>query len=180
MARATTLSQVETTNGVLVVRRSRWATAIGAVLVLVVMLGVMAWYATSPDPLPTSDRTVPASTSVGQPIYVGVFRGGSGFDRTLSLSGVKVHTTSSTELTVTPLLCRDGAVGVTSDPQAFCTELVNPEGERLTPNDSIVLEVTSNEPAVAVIDPVRLAFREHLQWATLPAGSGAIVRVLAG
>ncbi len=85
----------------------------------------------SANPEPTCRRPaviVNASTPVDQPIYVGVFTAGSDFDRTLDLSGVKVHTTSNTDVSVTPLLCRGGTVGVTTDPESFCADLVNPEG----------------------------------------------------
>ena len=167
------------TGSDLAVRRSPRAALVGGAVVVVAAVGAFAWHATSPDALPTSGVPVPASTPVGIPVYVGVFPGAADWDRTLDLAGVKVHTTSNTRLTVTPLLCRDGAVGVTSDPSTFCSELVDPEGQQLTPSDSIVVEVTSDVPAVAVIDPVRLAFREQLQWGTLTAGSGAVVRVVA-
>lgn len=149
------------------------------VLVLLVVLGFLVWYANSPQPLPTSGRTISASVPVAQKLYVGVVAETNDFDRTLSLSGVKVHTTSNTEVVVTPLLCRGGTVEVTTDPEPFCDELVNPEGEAFGPDDDIVLEVSSDEPAIAVIDRVRLGFREGVQWGTLDIGAPAVVRVLS-
>lgn len=163
----------------LAVRRNPRLALAGGAVVLLGTAALVTWHAHSPAALPVDARTISATTPVGAPIYLGVFPGDLAFTRTLDLSGVKVHTTSNTAVSVTPLLCRDGAPQVTTDPSAFCSELVNPEGQVLGPGDSIVLEVTSDVPAVAVIDPVRLGFREHLQWGTLPAGAGAVVQVLA-
>ena len=42
-----------------------------------------------------------------------------------------------------------------------------------------MLEVSSDETAIAVIDRVRLGFREGLQWGTLEAGSPALVNIQA-
>lgn len=159
-------------------RRPRWGRAVWAGVAAVV-LAVTIWYANSPAELPTSDRTVSASTPVDQPVYVGVFAPDADFSRTLDLSGVKVHTTSNTAVTVVPLLCRGGAVGVTTEPDSFCEELVDPQGEKFTEADSIVLEINSPEPAIAVVDRVRLGYRDGLQWGTHEAGAGAVVRVLA-
>ncbi|MGA8257049.1 MAG: hypothetical protein WB767_10790 [Nocardioides sp.] len=160
------------------IRRPRVA-LLGGVVVLTGALILLLVRTAHPGELPVSDRTVNASTPISQPVYVGVFSAGAEFARTLDLSGVKVHTTSNTEVSVTPLLCKAGTVGVTTDPDAFCAELVNPEGQAFTSGDSIVLQVTSDEAAIAVIDRVRLGFREGFQWGTLPAGQSAIVRVLA-
>ena len=159
-------------------RRPRWRWAVWA-LVAAAVLAVTVWYVNSPESLPTSDEMISASTPVDQPVYIGVFSPESDFGRTLHLSGVKVHTTSNTAVTVVPLLCRGGAVGVTSDPDAFCDELVNPEGQTFGAGDDIVLEVTSSVAAIAVIDRVRLGYREGLQWGTHEAGAGAVVRILA-
>ena len=163
-------------NG-LTVRRTRWSRAALAGIFVTGTVGLVIWHANHPEALPTDDRVVNASTPVDEPVYVGVARGIAG--RTLHLSGVKVHATSNTDVSVTPLLCRGGRIEATTDPAAFCTELVNPEGEPFGADDSIVLQLTSDQPAVAVIDPVRLGFRESFQWGTLPTGSGAVVRVLA-
>ncbi len=159
-------------------RRPKWRWAVWA-LVAAAVLAVTVWYVNSPGSLPTSDTMISASTPVDQPVYVGVFAPEPDFGRTLHISGVKVHTTSNTEVTVVPLLCRGGAVGVTSDPESFCDELVNPEGQTFGAGDGIVLEVSSPEAAIAVIDRVRLGYRDGLQWGTHEAGAGAVVRILA-
>jgi len=157
--------------------RPRSALIIGAILA-VVAVAFAVWFAHNPPGLPTTDEPVSVNTPVDQPVYVGVFTPAADFDRTLSLSGVKVHTTSNTEVEVVPLLCRQGTVGVTSEPDTFCQDLVNPEGQTFGAGDAIVLEVTSDVAAIAVIDRVRLGFREGLRWGTEPAGAGAVVRVL--
>lgn len=167
------------TTALLDIRRRRRTGIVVWLLVATVVAIIAGWFLTHPEELPLSDETIRASTPVGQPVYVGVFAPTAESGRTLHLSGVKVRTTSNVEVTVTPLLCKGGTVGVTTEPESFCTELVNPEGENLAPGDSIVLEVTCELPAIAVIDRIRLGYREGLQSATQEAGSAAIVTVVA-
>lgn len=159
-------------------RRPRTGIAVWLLVATVVAI-VAGWLVTHPEKLPLSDETIRASTPVGQPVYIGVFAPTAEFGRTLHLSGVKVHTTSNVEVTVTPLLCKGGTVGVTTQPESFCTALVNPEGADLAPGDNILLEVTSGVPAIAVIDRIRLGYREGLQTATQEAGAAAIVTVVS-
>jgi len=165
-------------TGLVVGPRKRAGLVVG-IVIATLLAGLAVWYVNSPAALPTSGDTINASTTAGRPVYLGVFPGNGDFDRTLQLSGVKVRTTANTQVEVIPHLCRDGALSVTTDPEAFCGELVNPEGRTFAPGDSIVLEVSSNETAIAVIDRVRLGFREGLQWGTLEAGSPAIVSIQA-
>jgi len=146
-------------------------------VIAIVLAGLATWYVNSPSELPTSNSPVQASTTTGRPVYLGMFAGDRGFDRTLHLSGVKVHITANTQVEAVPFLCRDGALSVTTEPEAFCGELVNPEGETFGPGDSIFLKVSGDETAIAVIDAVRLGFREGLQWGTREAGSAAIVTI---
>lgn len=157
--------------------RWRYSLAAGAVALL---LGWLAWYAATPEDLPVSDRTVNASGVVGAPLYVGMFTAPDDFERTLRISGVKVHTTANEKIAVTPILCRRGAIGVTTEPGQFCSALVNPEGERLVAGDSIVLKVESDVPALAVIDRIRIAYREDLQWDTQQAGNHQAIVGIAG
>lgn len=161
----------------LTLRSSRTRGLLIGVVVLVGALALAIWQGQHPSPLPTSTRTVSVSTPVDEAVYVGVANGIDG--RLLHLSGVKVQTTSNTDVSVTPLLCRDGRIEATTAPETFCSELVNPEGQELRAGDSVILQVLSDEPAVAVIDPVRLGFREGLQWGTFPTGASAVVRVLS-
>jgi len=165
-------------SGLVVAPRRRARLVLGAVIVVV--LAVLAtWYANSPAALPTSDSPVQATTTTGSAVYLGMFVPDADFDRTLHLSGVKVHTTANTQVEVVPYLCRDGSVSVTTDAEPFCGELIDPEGETFGRGDSIVLEVSGDESAIAVIDAVRLGFREGLQWGTHEAGSAAIVTIQA-
>lgn len=152
--------------------------AIAAAVALVVTW--LVWYAATPEELPVSDRTVNANGTAGRPLYIGMFRPPSDFERTLRMSGVKVHATSNQEVRIRPLLCRRGAVGVTTDPEQFCSELLDPAGERLTAGDSIVLEIESDTAASAAIDRIRIAYREDVRWDTQPAGNaGAVVLIAA-
>ena len=159
-------------------RRPRFGIALWLLAAVVVAL-VAAWFVTHPEELPVSDETIRASTPVGQPVYIGVFAPTVEFGRTLHLSGVKVHTTSNVQVTVTPLVCKGGTIGVTSAPETFCTELVNPEGASVGPGDNLVLQVSGDLPAIAVIDRIRLGYREGLQTATQEAGADAIVSIVS-
>lgn len=160
------------------VRRRPRARLLGWGAAALALLVVTTWFVNSPADLPTSEVDVMASSPVGTPIYLGVFAPDSTFDRELQLSGVKVHTTANTQVDVTPLLCRGGTIGVTTEPLRFCPELLDPEGQVFREGDAVVLRVESELAAIAVIDRVRLGFREGLQWGTLEAGSSAIVRIL--
>lgn len=155
-------------------RAVRWA----LVAALALALGlVLAWYATHPPALATSEDTRRASTPVGTPVYVGMYAAPAG--RTVSVDGVKVRATANTEVEVAPLLCRGGSPVVTSDPGAFCRELVAPAGERLRPGDSVVVEVSAEAPAVVVLDRIRIGYQDGVRAATQQAGAAnAIVTVL--
>ncbi|WP_205475126.1 hypothetical protein [Nocardioides sp. SYSU D00038] len=152
--------------------RAWWAVPVVAVAV------TAGWVATHPPALPLTQGPVTASAPAGESVFVGAFTPGSDFDRTLSISGIKLHATSSVELTLTPWLCRGGSVSVTVRPEAFCETMVNPEGQTLTRGDSIVVEATGAAEGAAVIDPVRIAYRDGLQWATQRAGAEITLRVL--
>lgn len=155
-------------------RAVRWVLVVVIALALV---AVLAWYAAHPPPLATSEADRRASTPVDTPVYVGMFAAPS--DRTLDVDGVKVHATANTEVEVAPLLCRGGSPVVTSDPAAFCRELVAPEGNRLEPGDSLVVEVSAARPAVVVVDRLRVGYQDGIRAATQPAGvQYAIVTVL--
>jgi len=157
---------------------SRWWRVGVALLATALLLGWLAWFVTTPEELVTSDRTITANGVVGTPLYVGVY--GAAEDRTLRLSGVKVHATSSADLTITPVLCRRGTVGVTTDPDEFCAEVVNPEGQRLSRSDSIALKIESEKPVLAVISRIRIAYREDIRWDTQPAGYHQAIVSIAG
>ena len=145
-------------------------------MVFAVLVGYVT---THPDELPTSDEVVTGSTPVGRPVYLGVFQTGASFDRSLDLSGVKVFAESTVPVTITPHLCRGGSLGVTSEPEPFCTELVGTEGTTVSAGDQVVLEVSGDQAGIVRIERVRLAYRDRLQWATHFAGSPAVVTILS-
>lgn len=153
--------------------------AAGAVAALLV-LGWFLWYAMTPEDLTTTDSTISATGVVGTPVYFGMFAPGSDFDRTIRISGVRVHATTSVDLEITPLLCRRGTVGVTTQPEEFCAELLDPEGQRLTDGDSIVLRIDADVPALAVVDQLQVAYREDLRWDTQPAGAAQAIVSISG
>ena len=149
-----------------------WTVAVAAVV------GVTFWYANSPQELPATDAPVTASTPTGSKLYVGVFTPGADFGRTLHVSGVKVAVTADAPVDVRPLLCVGGAFRTTTDPEAFCDELVTPDGRTLTGRDAVVLEVSSDHPGTIDIATVRVGYRDGVQWATQPAGAPAEITVL--
>lgn len=148
--------------------RVRRFTLIAAAVLLPVSW--LVWYVNTPSDLPVTAREVSDTAVSGQPVYVGMFIAPSGFGRSLHMSGVKVHTVATTDLEVTPLLCRGGTVTVTSAPELFCADLVDPEGEELTDGDTILVEVRSDRASVAVVDRISIGFREGIRWGTRPAG----------
>lgn len=158
--------------------RSRWWRVLAVLGALLLVAGWAFWYATSPDELPVDDRRFTESRAVGEPVYVGMFTPPAGYDRTLHLSDVSVPTDGGGA--ATPFVCRDGAFGVTSDPEQFCSDLVEPEGAELGPSDSIVVEVSSDVPAVVTVGRLELSFRDGLTWGTDEAGNaGAEITFVA-
>ena len=120
-----------------------------------------------------------ASTPIGSSVYLGVFAAHADFGRSLEISGVKVFAVSTVPVTITPHLCKAGSLGVTSEPELFCAEVVDTEGATMSAGDEIVLEVTGAQPGVVNIERIRVAYRDGLQWATQFAGSPAVVTILS-
>jgi uncharacterized protein (DUF58 family) len=158
-------------------RRGLWIATYAVVLVLLV--AVIGWVSTHPEPLPTTETRVTASTPVTEPVYLGVFGTGADFDRTLHIAGVRVFASSTVDVTVTPHVCHGGSVRVTTTPETFCEELGPTEDATLGSGDTIVLEVVGEEPGVVAIDRIRIAYRGGMQWATQDAGAPSQVTILA-
>jgi hypothetical protein len=154
------------------VRRSRGWLALWAVP-LAALVAVGAWYATHPEPLPRSDEAVTASTPVDVPVYIGIF---TPTGRTLDISGVRVR--QSGDAAVGVLVCRDGTLSVTTDPDTFCTLLDDALGAELTPRDQLLLSVSATAPGPVSIDRVEVSYRDGLQWGTDEAGQPVVVNVL--
>lgn len=148
-------------------------------LALLLLVGWFLWYATTPEDLPTNDRAVSASGVAGTPLYVGMFTPPDDFERTLRISGVKVHATTSADIEITPLLCRRGNVAVTTKPEQFCADVVGTEGARLVGGDSIMLRIEADDATLAVIDQLSVAFREDVRWDTKPAGNEQAIVTMA-
>ncbi len=176
----TSVTPDEHGSGTLAVRPSRRGWLITTyVVVLALLLVVIGWVSTHPDPLPTSDTRVIASTPVGEPIYLGVFGTAADFDRTLHVAGVRIFASSTVDVTIVPHVCRGGSVNVTTTPESFCAELGPTEGATLDRGDEIVLEVVGDAPGVVEIDRIRIAYRDGMQWATQDAGARSQVTILS-
>lgn len=150
-----------------------WLVALGAIVAFA------AYEATHPEALPISQTQVTATTPVGVPVYVGAFVTPADFGRTIHVSGVRVFATSTTDVTITPRLCRGGSVGVTTTPDSFCGSLTGTEGVTLHAGDTIVLEVVADQPGSVGIDRVRVAYRDGWRRAVQDAGARAAVTILA-
>ena len=165
--------------GSLAVAPSRRGLRITAyVVVVAVLLAVVGWVSTHPDPLPTSTKQVVASTPEVRPVFIGVFGTPADFDRHLHVSGVRVSATSTVDATIIPHLCHGGSINVTTTPASFCDEIGPTEDASLDPGDEIVLEVVGAAPGVVEIDRIQIAYRDGLQWATQDAGAPAQVTIL--
>ena len=168
-----------TTDPLRVRRRPRWVAWIAWLAGLATFAVGAGYVATNPEELPTSDEVVTATTPTDRAVYLGVFQADAAFDRSLAVSGVKVFAESTVPVTITPHLCRGGSLGVTTEPETFCDELVPTEGATLTAGDEVVLEVSGAQPGTVRIERVRIAYRDRLQWATQFAGSPALVTILS-
>jgi hypothetical protein len=152
----------------LTVGRSRLGLYLGLVLALA-LVGVAAWFVVHPSPLPTSDRTLAASTPVEVPVYVGVYSG-SQTDRRLDLTGVHVNAPADTTAAVTVQVCVGGSLSVTADPKEFCTRIIPAAGASLGPDDTLMLQIQSPTAGTLVLDDLEISYREGIQWGTQPVG----------
>jgi hypothetical protein len=148
------------------VRRSRGRmVALGGV-VAAVAAAFAVWFVTHPPALPVPDEPVAVSVPLFQPVYVGVYDGEDG--RTLHISEVSLNIEG--EATVALMVCRDGAISVTSEPAAFCTSLDDATGATVEPGDALVLEISEDESGEATIHPTDLSYRDGVRWGTQPVG----------
>lgn len=148
----------------------RATTILVAALAVLLSLAWLIWFLTTPPPLDTTTRQASGSAVAGTPLYVGMYNPPSGFDRTIRVTGVKVHAQASAAVEITPMLCRGGAVGVTTRPEQFCNELVDAQGKSFGADDALVLEVDASQAARVEIDRIRVGFHQDLRSATSPAG----------
>ena len=167
----------------LVIRR-RWSSKWLWLAALVVIGGIGAWWITHPEGFARAGR-YEVQTPAGRPTFVGVLGPSSGPGRTLKISDVTariVHAPEGTE--AVGLICRGGAIGTTADASAFCTELVDANGETLhygeASMEQLVLRISSPTPGDIEIDGVTLSFRDGLRSGSAHVGPTVLVKVLDG
>lgn len=136
------------------------------------------WFVTNPSALSTREGHVTAVTTAGRPVFVGLWTAPADFGRTLDIAGVRLRADSTVEVSLEPLLCRGGSIGVTSDPEPFCRELLDPAGATLQPGDSVVVRVVAQETGAVYLDRPTVAFREGLRWGARQAGTDAVLAVV--
>jgi|GEM_PF-1015715 len=137
---------------------------------LVLVAGWVAWFVLTPDDLPVTSDTVTERGVVDKTLYVGMFAVGDGFDRSITISEVAVDVESEGEVEVTPQICREGTISVTTDPSGSCAELVDTDDAEFRPGDSIIVAVTAAEPTTVTVGRLDVSFREGLHWGTKEAG----------
>jgi hypothetical protein len=150
------------------VARTRRRLVLLWIVVGVVALAFGAWFVTHPPPLPQPGQPVEVQMPLGEAVYVGIYDPAADDDRTLHISDVAID--AHGEVTVAALACKGGTVSLTTEPDTFCTSLVEAEGATLEPGDGLVLEILEDEPGEATIDPVELSYRDGLRWGTQPVG----------
>ncbi len=149
-------------------------------MVLIVVVGaVAAWYATHPGPLPTTTTTVTASTPVGVPVFVGVLTPTEESGRTVVVRGLDVDPVTDLAVSVDWKVCKGGALAVTSEPETFCTSLVDAEGASVGPGDTLVLEIYGDTAGEVDLGRVRVTYREGLQWGSHETGPPVTVTFLS-
>ncbi len=151
-------------------KRSKLWRIVVILATLAVAVGWLVWFLRTPDDLPTTSRASEGAGVVDQPLYVGMFALGDGFDRTITITDVEIDVESDGEVEVTPQLCRGGSLSVTTDPSGWCPELEDPKDQELTAGDSIVLVVTAAEPADVEIGRLEISFRDGIRWGDKEAG----------
>ena len=152
------------------VRRSRSRGLLLGVVLAATVVALAAWYVTHPAALPAPDRTVTASAPVGGTVYVGVYSSPAEDGRTLALRRATVPTDADLGDGVSVLVCRGGGFAVTTDPSAFCGDLVDADGSTLHPGDSLAVGISSDAAVEATLGPVSVSFREGAQWGTQDVG----------
>lgn len=135
-----------------------------------VAIGWLIWFLRTPDGLPTSTQSATGAGVVDQEVYVGMFAVGDDFDRTLQISEISVDVSPDDGVEVTPLICRNGSISVTTDADSYCEELDSAEDADFSDGDSIVLAVSASAPADVEIGRIEVSFRDGIRWGTEEAG----------
>jgi hypothetical protein len=150
------------------VQRSRRGLVLLWIVAIAVVVAFGAWFATHPPALPLAEDPVEVSIPLGEADYVGIYDPAADDDRTLHINQVTIGVDG--EARVAALVCRDGTLSETTEPETFCTSLVEAEGATLEPGDGLVLEILEDEPGEVTIEPVEISYRDGLQWGTQPVG----------
>lgn len=164
-------------SSALEVRRARGSRIAVGLLGAAALLGLAGWFVTHPPAPSTSGPDLRAGVPVGRSVYLGVYTPQSGGGRTLHLSRVEVGSTG--DASIEALVCRGGALGVTTAPDSFCRRLVPARGTALGPEDQLVLRVTSDSEGSVRVSRPRLTYRDGVRWGTSEAGHRATVTFLA-
>ena len=67
-------------------------------------------------------------------------------------------------------MCKDGTLSDTTEPETFCTSLVEAEGATLEPGDGLVLEILGTSRARRPSSRWSSPTGTELQWGTQPVG----------
>jgi hypothetical protein len=149
--------------------------------VILVLAGFAAWWMTHPEELPSSQNTLDISTKAGQTIYVGVTEDGDLDDsRELHVRDVTIKKLSRGSVDVEALVCHDGSINTTANPEPFCDSVEEAEGAtiQLGGGDQLVISVTADSSQIVELSDVKLSYREGLQWGTQPIGPAVVVDVI--
>ncbi len=177
MPYAPAMSQQHAGRGLGVVPGRLWRRGVVALATVGALL-FLWWFVTNPSALPTREGHVTAVTPAGKPVFVGVWSTTGDFGRTLQVAGVHLRADATVAVGLEPLLCRDGSVGVTSDPAPFCRELLDPAGATLGPGDSLVVRVVAEEPGAVYLDRPSVAFREGPRRGNREAGTETVLAIV--
>lgn len=149
--------------------------------VILILAGFAAWWMTHPEELPSTGGTLDATTKAGQTVYVGV-TDEDDIDETRELHIRDVTFTKVTRGTVDveALVCRDGSLNTTANPEPFCDSVEKAEGAtiELGGGDQLVIGVTAENSQIVELIAIELAYREGLQWGTQPIGPSVVVDVI--
>lgn len=149
----------------------RWS-GVAWLVPVAALVAVLAWYATHPERLPATGSRVEATTPDGVPLYVGMVRVP---ERTLTLRSVEVAAEGGQ---VRPVICRAGSLGVTTEAEAFCSEVEDAAGATLGPGDQLALEITGSAGSTVTTGVLQVDYREGVQFGDGSAGRPVSVEIL--
>ena len=152
----------------------------GWVPVAAVFIAVFVWWALHPEELPDNEGEIDISVKAGQTAYVGLIgRDGIEDRREIDIREVSFDTADD-EAELEAMICRDGAIGSTTDPEQFCTEVVEAEGSLvLGGEDQLIVAITGSKAGTVTVDAVDISYRDGLQFGTSSTGPKIVVYVVS-